>query len=82
MSGDVNEMWSNKRRPILHVITAVISVALAVMLIIDPFKHFVTHVMILGLEIISSCFARLVDTLRSGVKNRPDTEADLKQENG
>ena len=33
-------------------------------------------------EIISSCFARLVDTLRSGVKNRPDTEADLKQENG
>lgn len=32
-------------------------------------------------EIISSCFARLVDSVRSGVKNRPDTEADLKQEN-
>jgi len=82
VSGDVNEMWRNKRWPIIHIITAVISVVLAVMLIIDPFKHFVTHVMILGLEIISSCFARLVDSVRSGVKSCPDTEADEKHENG
>lgn len=36
----------------------------------------------IGLEIISSCFARLVDSVRSGVKSRPDTEAVGKQENG
>lgn len=76
VSTDIDEMWQNKRFPVIHIITAVISVVLAVMLIIDPFEHFTVHVMILGLEIIVSCSSRGVDLIRSGMKKKSEPVAD------
>ena len=74
VSTDINEMWKSKRCSVVHIITAVISVVLAVMLIIDPFEHFTVHVRILGLEIISSCFSKGVDAIKSGMKKRNDAD--------
>lgn len=76
VSLEINEMWKDKHLSVIHIITAVISVALAVMLILDPFEHFVTHVRILGLEIVASCLSRVVDMTRSLVKNRNSEETD------
>lgn len=75
VSADINEMWKDKHISVFHIITAIISVALAVMLIVDPFKHFVTHVRVLGLEIVASCLARCVDMIRSGI-NKNDKDID------
>lgn len=58
VAGEIDEMWKEGHYSIIRVISCVISVALAVLLMTDPFKHFVTHVRILGLEILASVIAR------------------------
>ena len=58
VAGEIDEMWKEGHYSIICVISCVISVALAVLLMTDPFKHFVTHVRILGLEILASVIAR------------------------
>ena len=72
VSGEIDEMWREGHYSVLHLVPAVISVALAVMLMVDPFEHFVTHIRILGLEIITSCLARGVDTIRAWVEDSLD----------
>ena len=81
VSTDINEMWKSKHYSAFHIITAVISIALAIMLIIDPFEHFATHVRILGLEIIASCFSRGLDLFRSEKKNN-DTDRTADDQKG
>lgn len=74
VSTDFNEMWKNKRFSAFHIITAIVSVVLAVMLIIDPFEHFTVHVSVLGLEIIFSCLSKGVDAVRSVLKKSGDKD--------
>ncbi len=64
VSEELNAMWRKNHYSAVHLILAVISVALAVTLMVDPFKHFITHVRVLGLEIVSSCIARRLDLRR------------------
>ena len=64
---EINEMWKEKHFSALYFFSAAVSVALAVMLMVDPFRHFVTHVRILGLEVLSSCFARSVRMIKARV---------------
>jgi uncharacterized membrane protein HdeD (DUF308 family) len=68
VSEEIDEMWKEGHYSVLHLVLAVISIALAVMLMVDPFEHFATHIRILGLEIITSCLARGVDTVRARIK--------------
>ncbi len=65
VSEEINEMWKEKQFSAVHMISALISIALAVMLMIDPFEHFITHVRVLGLEILSSCFARRIRIIKN-----------------
>ena len=55
---EIEEYRESKAFSIISCISMIISIILAVMLMIDPFEHFETHVRILGLEIISSVFIR------------------------
>ena len=55
---EIEEYRESKEFSIVSCISMGISILLAVMLMIDPFEHFATHVRILGLEIISSAFIR------------------------
>ena len=71
VSKELDEMWREKHVSVVYLIAAIVSVVLAVTLMVDPFKHFVTHVRVLGLEIISSCFGRGVDIVRAKRNNRP-----------
>lgn len=61
---EINEAAENKHFAPLQAVMTVISIALAVMLLFDPFEHFVTHVRILGLEMIASVFIRRRNILR------------------
>lgn len=70
VSDEIDKMWREGHWSALHLIPAVISIVLAVMLMVDPFEHFVTHVRILGLEIVSSCLARAVDMIKVRIKER------------
>ena len=65
VSEDINLMWKEKHISVITTVTAVISVVLAVMLMIDPFEHFVFHIRILGLEVIFSCLSRYVEFIKS-----------------
>ena len=67
VSEEINEMWQEKHCSVIHLILAAVSVALAVMLMVDPFGHFVTQVRILGLEIVSSCLARGIDMIKARI---------------
>ena len=64
VSEEINAMWRKKHYSVFHLVLALISVLLAVMLMVNPFEHFITHVRVLGLEVVSSCFARSLDMLR------------------
>lgn len=64
VSEEINEMWKERHYPVIRLIAALISIMLAVMLMVDPNEHFITHVRVLGLEILSSCCARGIDLIR------------------
>ena len=68
VSEEINAMWREKHCSVFHLVLALISVMLAVMLMVNPFEHFITHVRVLGLEVVSSCFARSMDMLRGRKK--------------
>ena len=70
VSDIINEMWKEKHIPVIQLILAVISAILAVMLMVDPLKHFVTHVRILGMEIVFSCLVRGVGKIKRKVKEK------------
>lgn len=68
VSEEINEMWKEKHYSVIHLLGAVVTILLAVMLMVDPFRHFVTHVRILGLEILASCFARGFDMIKAWMR--------------
>ena len=76
VSDEINEMWKHRHFSVLHLITAIISVGLAVTLIINPFEHFVTHVRVLGLEIIFLFLSRAYDTFKARKKQPLDSPED------
>ena len=49
---EIDEFRKTKKFSLISGIGTLISLVLAAMLMIDPFKHFVTHVRILGIEIL------------------------------
>ena len=55
---EIDDFRETKTVNLVGVISICISMALALLLLIDPFKNFSTHVRILGLEIIASAFVR------------------------
>ena len=74
VSEDINDMWKGRKYSPIHILTGAVSIVLAVMLMIEPFKHFTTHVAVLGLEIIFSCLAKGVDIIKAGLKRRDRSE--------
>ena len=61
---EIDEIWKEGHYSIICVISCIISVALAILLMTDPFKHFAAHVRILGLEILASVVARRAAIIR------------------
>lgn len=55
---EITEAYREKHFSVFRMIMSLISVALAVMLLFDPFEHFEFHVRVLGLEMLSSVFVR------------------------
>ena len=58
VSEEITEDFENHSFSLVRSIFAVITIALAVMLMFDPFEHFSVHIGVLGAEMISSCFIR------------------------
>ena len=55
---EINEYHRKKEIRPIQLVGILVTIALAVMLMIDPFEHFNTHVRILGLEMIAAVFVR------------------------
>ena len=55
---EIDEYRENKKINVVGIISIILTIFLAVLLLTNPFKHFYTHVRILGLEIIISAFVR------------------------
>lgn len=55
---EITEMYEHKKARVIDIIEIVISVALAVLLLMNPFHHFSFHVRVLGIEILISAFVR------------------------
>lgn len=58
VAAEIDECYKTKHISKVSLISMIISVVLAAMLMMDPFKHFNMHVRILGLEIITTVFIR------------------------
>lgn len=53
---EITEAFENKHFPVVGVIFSALSIFFAVLLLFDPFEHFSFHVVILGLEMVTSVF--------------------------
>ena len=66
-----------KKFSLIRLLIGVASVALAIMLMFDPFEHFAFHVRILGIEMVLSIFARWGfrrNESKASVESREDLE--------
>lgn len=54
----ITEFYQTRKIHPLRLVWTVISIALAFMLLHDPFEHFVFHMRILGLEVIAAALMR------------------------
>ena len=68
---EIDEFREAKKVRVISIISIVISIGLAVLLMVNPFAHFYTHVRILGLEIIASAFIR-GKNVRESKKEKPE----------
>ena len=55
---EINEYYHTRQFSLGRLIWLVITVVLAILLMHDPFEHFVFHMRILGLEMIATAFVR------------------------
>ena len=55
---ELDELRETKKAPVVSLIGLSVSSVFALLLILNPFEHFATHIRILGLEILSSAFIR------------------------
>lgn len=53
---EIDKMYSEKHFSLFHTIMIIVSTTLAVLLLTDPFGKFAEHMVILGLEMISTAF--------------------------
>ncbi len=58
---EIDKYRKNHKFHLISLLSMIISTILAVMLIMDPFEHFVVHVMVLGIEMIITVFIRSRD---------------------
>ena len=63
-SKEIDECRKKKEHLIVSIISIVVTIGLAVILMIDPFEHFITHVRILGLEMIIPALIRGTKNLK------------------
>ena len=55
---EIDEFRKEKKIGVVSLISVVLSIVLAVLLMVNPFAHFYTHVRILGLEIIAAAMVK------------------------
>ena len=60
-------MWAEKHVYIFCLLSSVVTVSLAVMMIMDPFDHFSTHIKVLGLMIISTTIAKTAELIKDKI---------------
>ena len=58
---EITESYIHKNYSVTGIISSVISIALAVLLLFNPFEHFSFHVRILGLEMIASVISNRIN---------------------
>ena len=58
VADEITQSYLEKHFSVFRLIASAVSVALAVMLLFNPFGHFELHVRVLGLEMLSSVFVR------------------------
>ena len=68
VSEDIDHMWAEKHVYIFCLLSSVVTVSLAVMLMMDPFDHFSTHIKVLGLMIISTTIAKTAGLIKEKIK--------------
>ena len=69
VSEDIDQMWAEKHVYIFCLLSSVVTVSLAIMLMIDPFDHFSTHVKVLGLMIISTTLAKTAGLIKKKINS-------------
>lgn len=69
-TGEINEYRRTQNIRLIRIIPVVISIVLAVLLMINPFGHFVTHIRILGLEMIAMSFVKGKTQIRKKYADR------------
>ena len=72
---EIDDYRHKKKLNLITIISVIVSIALAVILMINPFAHFNTHVRILGLEIIATTLARGRIELKKKRDNTDETAA-------
>ena len=68
VSEEIDHMWAEKHVYIFCLLSSVVTVSLAVMLMMDPFDHFSTHIKVLGLMIISTTIAKTAGLIKEKIK--------------
>ncbi len=63
---ELTEMYENRKPSMIRIIFSAISIGLAVLLLFNPFQHFVVHVRILGLEMLNFVFIRKHNLKQAG----------------
>ena len=66
---EIDEYRRAKKVSVVRIIVIAVSIVLAIMLMVNPFEHFNTHVRILGLEIIAYVFIRGKNDRQNKKKN-------------
>ena len=70
VSEEIDQMWKEKHVHIFCLLSSVVTVSLAIMLMIDPFDHFSTHIKVLGLMIISTTLAKAAGLIKEKFTTR------------
>ena len=69
VSEEIDQMWKEKHVHIFCLLSSVVTVSLAIMLMMDPFDHFSTHVKVLGLMIISTTLAKTAELIKKKINS-------------
>ena len=69
VSEEIDQMWKEKHVHIFCLLSSVVTVSLAIMLMMDPFDHFSTHVKVLGLMIISTTLSKTAGLIKKKINS-------------
>ena len=65
VANEIDEMWHEKRFSVLYLLTAAASIVLSVLLLLNPFEHFVVHIRVFGMEVIFYSLSRIAAILKT-----------------